>query len=179
VKKYILKNSTPAESALHETHQCDHSPKLHTTRLQSRLVALVCRPSTAMATSRSLAALSSARDTRLGPLRAGSCPPRAAARAAAAEPERARRLVAEFDPAVPLDAAMTPPSGWYTDQDFLGLELDRVFLRGWQAVGTPDWFPPSLDLILSSGPAIHDPIPTPTPTGKSSAEYGLRPCTVE
>jgi choline monooxygenase len=43
--------------------------------------------------------------------------------------------VAEFDPAVPLEAAVTPPSGWYTDADFLRLELDRVFLRGWQAVG--------------------------------------------
>ncbi|TKW22887.1 hypothetical protein SEVIR_4G257300v4 [Setaria viridis] len=91
-----------------------------------------------MAAARSLAALSSARATRLGPRRAGAWPPRvssAAARAVAAEPEHARRLVAEFDPAVPLDAAVTPPSGWYADQDFLRLELDRVFLRGWQAVG--------------------------------------------
>ena len=50
--------------------------------------------------------------------------------------------MAEFDPAVPLDSAVTPPSGWYTDPAFLQLELDRVFLRGWQAVGTLD-FPPS------------------------------------
>ncbi|EMS46986.1 Choline monooxygenase, chloroplastic [Triticum urartu] len=41
----------------------------------------------------------------------------------------------EFDPAIPLASAVTPPSGWYTDPEFLRLELDRVFLRGWQAVG--------------------------------------------
>ncbi|RLN13627.1 choline monooxygenase, chloroplastic [Panicum miliaceum] len=88
-----------------------------------------------MATARSLAALPSARATRPGPrLAGGAWPPRVAARAAA-EPEHALRLVAEFDPAVPLEAAVTPPSGWYTDADFLRLELDRVFLRGWQAVG--------------------------------------------
>jgi choline monooxygenase len=49
-----------------------------------------------------------------------------------------RRLVAEFDPAVPLDSAVTPPSGWYTDPDFLQLEIDSVFFRGWQAVGRLD-----------------------------------------
>lgn len=92
-----------------------------------------------MATGRSLAALSAARAARTGPLRSGSYPPRAvvAARAAPA-PDHARRLVAEFDPAVPLEAAVTPRSGWYTDAEFLQLEIDRVFLRGWQAVGTPD-----------------------------------------
>jgi choline monooxygenase len=96
-----------------------------------------------MATGRSLAAVYSARATRPAPLRAGARPPRAAA-AAAAEPasEHVRRLVAEFDPAVPLDSAVTPPTGWYTDPGFLQLELDRVFLRGWQAVGTLG-FPPS------------------------------------
>ncbi|CAL5049979.1 unnamed protein product [Urochloa decumbens] len=93
-----------------------------------------------MATARSLAALSSAGATRPGPRRSGSAwPPRAVSAAArgAADPaaEHVRRLVAEFDPAVPLEAAVTPPSGWYTDADFLQLELDRVFLRGWQAVG--------------------------------------------
>ncbi|CAN6176934.1 unnamed protein product [Urochloa humidicola] len=91
-----------------------------------------------MATARSLAALSPARAARPGPrLAGGACPPRvvAAAARAAAEPEHARRLVAEFDPAVPLEAAVTPPTGWYTDAGFLQLELNRVFLRGWQAVG--------------------------------------------
>ncbi|CAL4966609.1 unnamed protein product [Urochloa decumbens] len=92
-----------------------------------------------MATARSLAALSFARATRPGPRRSGSAwQPRAVSAAArgAADPaaEHVRRLVAEFDPAVPLEAAVTPPSGWYTDADFLQLELDRVFLHGWQAV---------------------------------------------
>ncbi|CAN6206794.1 unnamed protein product [Urochloa humidicola] len=92
-----------------------------------------------MATARSLVAFSSAstRATRPGPRRAGSAwPPRAVAAArGVAAPDHVRRLVAEFEPAVPLEAAVTPPSGWYTDADFLQLELDRVFLRGWQAVG--------------------------------------------
>ena len=93
-----------------------------------------------MATARSLAALPSAGAARLGPRLAGRArlPRVAAAARAAAESDHARRLVAEFDPAVPLEAAVTPPSGWYTDADLLRLELDRVFLRGWQAVGTPD-----------------------------------------
>jgi choline monooxygenase len=43
--------------------------------------------------------------------------------------------VAAFDPAIPLASAVTPPSGWYTDPEFLQLELHHVFLRGWQAVG--------------------------------------------
>ncbi|XP_021304992.1 choline monooxygenase, chloroplastic isoform X2 [Sorghum bicolor] len=86
-----------------------------------------------MATGRSLAAVYSARASRTVPFRAGARPARAVAAAAAAE--HVRRLVAEFDPAVPLDSAITPPSGWYTDPGFLQHELDRVFHRGWQAVG--------------------------------------------
>ncbi|GJN39227.1 hypothetical protein PR202_gb28332 [Eleusine coracana subsp. coracana] len=82
-------------------------------------------------TARSLAAFSSSISAASRASRAG--PPRASI--GAAEREQARRLVAEFDPAVPLSSAVTPPSGWYTDPDFLQLELDRVFLRGWQAVG--------------------------------------------
>ncbi|RZC75460.1 hypothetical protein C5167_050937 [Papaver somniferum] len=31
--------------------------------------------------------------------------------------------------------ALTPPSSWYTDPNFLSLEVDRVFYRGWQVVG--------------------------------------------
>ncbi|XXG58118.1 hypothetical protein AAC387_Pa04g0508 [Persea americana] len=44
-------------------------------------------------------------------------------------------LVEAFDPRIPLEEAQTPPSSWYTDPSFLGLEFDRVFFRGWQAVG--------------------------------------------
>lgn len=44
-------------------------------------------------------------------------------------------LVKEFDPTIPLDKAVTPPSSWYTHSAFLHLEMERVFSRGWQAVG--------------------------------------------
>ncbi|XP_022135574.1 choline monooxygenase, chloroplastic isoform X2 [Momordica charantia] len=47
----------------------------------------------------------------------------------------AQKLVHEFDPEIPLEKALTPPSSWYTDPSFFTLELDRVFYRGWQAVG--------------------------------------------
>ncbi|XP_057786327.1 choline monooxygenase, chloroplastic [Salvia miltiorrhiza] len=45
------------------------------------------------------------------------------------------RLVGEFNPEIPVEEAFTPPSSWYTDPDFYGFELDRVFYTGWQAVG--------------------------------------------
>lgn len=45
------------------------------------------------------------------------------------------RLLECFDPTIPLQEALTPPSSWYTDPSFLSLELDRVFFRGWQVVG--------------------------------------------
>ncbi|CAA7407409.1 unnamed protein product [Spirodela intermedia] len=46
-----------------------------------------------------------------------------------------RRMVEAFDPGVPLPQAFTPPSSWYRDPSFHNLEFERVFLRGWQAVG--------------------------------------------
>ncbi|KAJ4709206.1 Choline monooxygenase [Melia azedarach] len=49
--------------------------------------------------------------------------------------DSAQRLVHDFDPKIPIEKAVTPPSSWYTDPSFLALELDRVFYRGWQAVG--------------------------------------------
>ncbi|KAI3841331.1 hypothetical protein MKW98_007812 [Papaver atlanticum] len=48
---------------------------------------------------------------------------------------RTQRLVEEFNPDIPIEKAITPPSSWYTDSSFLSLEFDRVFYRGWQAVG--------------------------------------------
>ncbi|XP_039119094.1 choline monooxygenase, chloroplastic [Dioscorea cayenensis subsp. rotundata] len=45
------------------------------------------------------------------------------------------RLVEEFDPKVPIEEAVTPPSSWYTEPSFLALELDHVFSRGWLAAG--------------------------------------------
>ncbi|XVF47583.1 hypothetical protein PTKIN_Ptkin03bG0121100 [Pterospermum kingtungense] len=47
----------------------------------------------------------------------------------------AEKMVREFDPKIPIEQALTPPSSWYTDPSFYALELDRVFYRGWQAVG--------------------------------------------
>lgn len=47
----------------------------------------------------------------------------------------AQKLVLEFDPKIPIEKAVTPPSSWYTDPSFYDLELQCVFYRGWQAVG--------------------------------------------
>ncbi|CAA2986633.1 choline monooxygenase, chloroplastic isoform X1 [Olea europaea subsp. europaea] len=48
---------------------------------------------------------------------------------------KARNLVQEFNPKIPVEEAWTPPSSWYTDPDFYSLELDQVFYRGWHPVG--------------------------------------------
>ncbi|XP_054806671.1 choline monooxygenase, chloroplastic isoform X2 [Prosopis cineraria] len=50
----------------------------------------------------------------------------------------AQRLVYQFNPKIPLEKAITPPTSWYTDPSFLELELDRVFYSGWQAVGSTE-----------------------------------------
>lgn len=47
----------------------------------------------------------------------------------------ARSLIHEFNPDIPIEEALTPPSSWYTSPSFLSLEFNQVFLRGWQAVG--------------------------------------------
>lgn len=46
-----------------------------------------------------------------------------------------RLAVQQFNPNIPVEEAVTPPTSWYTDPTFFHLELDRVFYRGWQAVG--------------------------------------------
>lgn len=46
-----------------------------------------------------------------------------------------RSLVHEFNPSIPIQEALTPPSSWYTSPSFLSLELNQVFFKGWQAVG--------------------------------------------
>ncbi|KAF3591799.1 hypothetical protein DY000_02027585 [Brassica cretica] len=48
-------------------------------------------------------------------------------------------LVEEFDPEIPVERALTPPSSWYTDHQFHRDELDRVFYGGWQVVGLGRW----------------------------------------
>ncbi|KAF5725965.1 hypothetical protein HS088_TW23G00699 [Tripterygium wilfordii] len=47
----------------------------------------------------------------------------------------AERMVEEFDPKIPIERAVTPPSSWYTDSSFFQLELPRIFYRGWHAIG--------------------------------------------
>ncbi|XP_022753452.1 choline monooxygenase, chloroplastic isoform X2 [Durio zibethinus] len=47
----------------------------------------------------------------------------------------AQKMVRQFDPKIPIEQAITPPSSWYADPSFYAFELDRVFYRGWQAVG--------------------------------------------
>ncbi|KAL8208656.1 hypothetical protein R6Q57_008068 [Mikania cordata] len=49
--------------------------------------------------------------------------------------ESARSMVQQFNPDDPIQEALTPPSSWYTSPNFLSLEFDQVFFRGWQAVG--------------------------------------------
>lgn len=49
-----------------------------------------------------------------------------------------QRLVQQFNPNIPIEKAVTPPSSWYIDPSFFHLELDRVFYRGWQAVGSTE-----------------------------------------
>jgi len=49
--------------------------------------------------------------------------------------ESTLKIVYEFDPQIPVEAAVTPPSSWYTDPSFYFFELDQVFYKGWQAVG--------------------------------------------
>lgn len=46
-----------------------------------------------------------------------------------------RLAVQQFNPNIPVEEAVTPPTSWYTDPTFFHLELVRVFYRGWQAVG--------------------------------------------
>nr|XP_043619551.1 choline monooxygenase, chloroplastic [Erigeron canadensis] len=47
----------------------------------------------------------------------------------------AKSLVHEFNPNIPIQEALTPPSSWYTSPSFLSLEFNQVFFKGWQAVG--------------------------------------------
>ncbi|GMN55262.1 hypothetical protein TIFTF001_024386 [Ficus carica] len=44
-------------------------------------------------------------------------------------------LEVEFDPKIPIEKALTPPSSWYSLPSFYSFELDRIFYRGWQVVG--------------------------------------------
>ncbi|KAG9456168.1 hypothetical protein H6P81_000676 [Aristolochia fimbriata] len=56
-------------------------------------------------------------------------------------------VLEEFDPEIPLQEAMTPPSSWYTQPSFFHLELERVFYREWQAVGYTEQIENSMDFF--------------------------------
>ncbi|KAF2317219.1 hypothetical protein GH714_017591 [Hevea brasiliensis] len=45
-----------------------------------------------------------------------------------------QKLVDEFDPRIPIEKSVTPPTSWYSDPSFFDYELHRVFYGGWQAV---------------------------------------------
>ncbi|XP_021751166.1 choline monooxygenase, chloroplastic-like isoform X2 [Chenopodium quinoa] len=48
------------------------------------------------------------------------------------------KIVHEFDPNIPVEEAVTPPSSWYFDPAYYSLEIDRVFYNGWRVVGCID-----------------------------------------
>lgn len=50
-------------------------------------------------------------------------------------PSSIRSLVHEFDPEIPPEDALTPPSTWYTEPAFYSHELERIFYKGWQVAG--------------------------------------------
>ncbi|KAL2338697.1 hypothetical protein Fmac_013143 [Flemingia macrophylla] len=56
-------------------------------------------------------------------------------------------LVHQFNPTTPIEEAVTPPTSWYTDSSFFHFELDRVFYRGWQVVGTTEQIKDSRDFF--------------------------------
>lgn len=53
-------------------------------------------------------------------------------------PADLRDLVARFDPGLPLETAVTPPAGWYTDADLAELERGTIFRDHWQVVARTD-----------------------------------------
>ncbi|XP_010667951.2 choline monooxygenase, chloroplastic isoform X2 [Beta vulgaris subsp. vulgaris] len=48
------------------------------------------------------------------------------------------KIVHEFDPNIPIEEAVTPPSSWYFDPSFYSFEIDHVFYSGWRVVGCID-----------------------------------------
>src|SRR5580700_1004904 len=48
------------------------------------------------------------------------------------------RLLAEFDPDLPLERARTIPASWYVDADIANAEKERVFGQSWCVVGRSD-----------------------------------------
>lgn len=48
-------------------------------------------------------------------------------------------MIGEFDSSLPLEAAWTPPSAWYTSREVAALERQHVFARTWQYVAPSAW----------------------------------------
>jgi choline monooxygenase len=46
-----------------------------------------------------------------------------------------REILNQFDPSIPIEQALTPPSSWYTEKAMFDAEMNSVFLNTWQAVG--------------------------------------------
>nr|AEW31326.1 choline monooxygenase [Haloxylon persicum] len=53
-------------------------------------------------------------------------------------PSSVQELVYKFDPTIPAEDALTPPSTWYTEPAFYSHELERIFYKGWQIAGYSD-----------------------------------------
>ncbi|XP_070543827.1 uncharacterized protein [Ptychodera flava] len=49
-----------------------------------------------------------------------------------------REMVHRYDPSVPIERAITPPSSWYTSPAMYKLEKDTVFKNNWLAIGRKD-----------------------------------------
>ncbi|XP_068647576.1 choline monooxygenase, chloroplastic-like [Aristolochia californica] len=58
-----------------------------------------------------------------------------------------RRMVEAFDPRIPVQEAVTPPSCWYTEPSFLDLELERIFYKGWQVIGYTEQMEKSMNFF--------------------------------
>ncbi|KAK7291851.1 hypothetical protein RIF29_07334 [Crotalaria pallida] len=57
------------------------------------------------------------------------------------------KLAHHFNPKIPIEEAVTPPTSWYTHPSFFHLELDRVFYTGWQVVGSTEQIKDPLDFF--------------------------------
>lgn len=62
----------------------------------------------------------------------------------------AHSFIHEFNPIIPIQEAITPPSSWYTSPSILSLEFDQVFFKGWQAVGNLIYLYVIIDNITNS-----------------------------
>jgi choline monooxygenase len=58
--------------------------------------------------------------------------------------------LARFDPALPIEAASTPPSSWFTDRGFHDLEMASVFRSSPLAVGSALQIPDAGDYFTGN-----------------------------